>query len=219
MAPHVFNVWVHVAAGVIALTLGAIPLLTIKGGVLHRRAGLAFVAITAVVLGTALIGVVFFDPPAALIAASLAAGYQYCSSLRALSLRARGPGWFDALLALVGLGGCVALFVFMGPGTESWTPAIGYSTIGYVGVVTLYDLSRHLWRRVWLTRVRPLDHGLKMTGAFFALASTGAGNLFRDLQPWSQVGPSILGFAVMIALALGYFSRSGSGGRSSAVRA
>ncbi len=118
MAPHVFNVWVHVAAGVIALTLGAIPLLTIKGGVLHRRAGLAFVAITAVVLGTALIGVVFFDPPAALIAASLAAGYQYCSSLRALSLRARGPGWFDALLALVGLGGCVALFVFMGPGTE-----------------------------------------------------------------------------------------------------
>lgn len=116
MAPHVFNVWVHVAAGAIALTLGAIPLLTIKGGALHRRAGLAFVAITAVMLGTALIG--------------------------------------DEL-----------------------------------------------------ARARPLDHGLKMTGAYFALAS--AGNLFRDLQPWSQVGPSILGFAVRIALALAYLSRNG----------
>lgn len=219
MAPHMLNIWVHIAAGAVALALGAIPLLARKGGILHRRTGRAFVAVAAVVLGTALIGDVFFSPPAPLIAASLAAGYQYCSSLRALSLRERGPGWVDVLLALIGLGGCIALFAFMGPGTESWTPAIGYSTIGYVSVVALYDLSRLFWPRVWLAHVRPLDHGLKMTGAYFAMVSAGVGNVFRDFQPWSQVGPSMLGFVVMIALAFGYVSRSGAGGKAALVRA
>lgn len=213
MAPHILNAWVHIVAGAAALAIGAIPLLTVKGGILHRRAGLAFVYIGAVVLGTALIGDVFFNPPAPLIAASLAAGYQYCSSLRALSLRDRGPGWIDALLALSGLGGCAALFIFMGPGTASWTPTIGYSTIGYVAVVALYDLSRHFWRRAWIAHVRPLDHGLKMTGAYFAMMSAGVGNVFRDLQPWSQVGPSMLGFVVMIALTTAYVARGGKGGR------
>ena len=212
MAPHILNVWVHIVAGAAALAIGAIPLLTIKGGILHRRAGIAFVSIGAVVLGTAFIGDVF-NPLAPLIAASLAAGYQYCSSLRALSLRDRGPGWVDAFLALSGLGGCSALLAFMGPGTASWTPSIGYSTIGYVAVVALYDLSRHLWRRAWIAHARPLDHGLKMTGAYFAMMSAGVGNVFRDLQPWSQVGPSMLGLVVMIALAIAYVARGGMGGR------
>jgi hypothetical protein len=201
------------------LVIGAIPLLTSKGGILHRRFGIAFVAIGTVVLMTALIGDVFFNPPAPLIAASLAAGYQFCSSLRALSLRDRGPTWIDAGLALIGLGGCAALFGFMGPGTASWTPTIGYSTIGYVALVVIYDLSRHCWWRAWVEHARPLDHGLKMTGAYFAMMSAGVGNVFRDLQPWSQVGPSMLGLVVMIVLAFVYITGGGFGGRSAAVPA
>jgi len=201
---HTVNVWVHVACGAAALAVGLIPLLAPKGGRVHRRFGRWFVRVAAAVLLTAVIGDVLFAPPAALIAATLAAGYQYLSSLRALALRDRGPGFADAALALAGLGACLALYLRTGPGTPEWTPAIGYSTIFYVAFVAAYDISRHFWRRAWLVHVRPLDHGLKMTGAWFAMLSAGAGNIFREFQPWSQVGPSMLGLAAMLVLALAY---------------
>lgn len=203
MDVHETNVWIHVGAGMIALAVGVVPLLSAKGGWLHRRAGDAFVAVGAVVLASALIGIVFFDPPAPLIAAGLTAGYQYLSSLRALHLRNQSPQMVDAVLALAGLAAAAALFVFMGTGTSSWTPALGYSVIGVVGIVALYDLSRHFWAKTWLAHARPLDHGLKMTSAYFAMASAGVGNLFRDWQPWSQVGPSVVGVIVIVAILIG----------------
>jgi uncharacterized membrane protein len=55
---------VHVAAGGLALVLGAVPLVAKKGGALHRRSGLLFVlamlvmAISAAVLGNVLGGVI-----------------------------------------------------------------------------------------------------------------------------------------------------------------
>lgn len=205
---HAINVWTHIGAGALALAIGLISLGTRKGGAVHRRAGRIFVGFAAVVIGTAIVGVVFFAPPPALIAATLAAGYQYLSSLRALALRDRPPGVVDAVLALAGLAGCAALYFAMNTGTASWPPAIGYSTIGYISCLALYDLSRHAWGPAWLAHVRPLDHGLKMTGAYFAMASAGIGNVFRDYQPWSQLGPSMLGFAVMIALTAAHIGRA-----------
>lgn len=207
MTPHEINVIAHVSAGAIALLIGLAPLLSAKGGARHRRFGRMFVILGAIVLATALVGVVFFDPLPPLIAASLAAGYQYLSSLRALSLKDRGPGVLDAMLALAALGGCAALYVFMGPGTPSWTPAIGYSTIGYIGAVAAYDLSRHVWSGAWRRHARPLDHGVKMTGAYFAMMSAGVGNIFRDAQPWSQVGPSAIGLLAIIVLAIAFLRR------------
>ncbi len=205
--PHSLNVWTHIAAGVLALLVGLGPLMSKKGGKLHRRAGAIFAFIGAVVLGTALVGNIFYDPPAPLVAATIAAGYQYLSSLRTLALRTHGPGWIDAGLAFAGLAGCAALLMSMGSGTKSWTPAIGYSTLGFVCAVALYDLSRHFWRNAWLKHARSLDHGLKMTGAYFAMMSAGVGNVLRDFQPWSQVGPSMLGVFVMIGFTIAYFSR------------
>lgn len=207
MTPHDINVIAHVSAGALALLIGLAPLLSAKGRARHRGFGRVFVILGAVVLATALVGVIFFDPLPPLIAALLAAGYQYLSSLRALSLKDRGPGVLDAMLAFAALGGCAALYVFMGPGTPSWTPAIGYSTIGFVGAVAVYDLSRHLWRGAWRRHARPLDHGVKMTGAYFAMMSAGVGNIFRDAQPWSQVGPSAVGFLAIIILAIAFLRR------------
>lgn len=200
LSPHLANVAVHVIAGAVALLAGLWPLLTKKGSTLHRRGGRVFAIVGAVVFATALVGVAFYDAPAPLVAAFVAAGYQFVSGLRTLQMHETGPRLFDAAFAVAGLGACAALFVLMGPGTQSWTPAIGYSTIGFVSTVALYDLSRFAWRETWRTRAWRLDHGLKLTAAYFGMASAGVGNVFRDAQPWSQVGPSIVGVGVMLIL-------------------
>jgi len=92
----------------------------------------------------------------------------------------------------------------MGQGTASWTPAIGYTTIGYLLMMTAYDLSRPLWVGVWYRRVRSLDHGVKMIGFYFAMLSAGAGNLLAEWQPLTQVLPSAVGMAAMVVFVVWY---------------
>lgn len=210
MTPNTVNIAVHVSAGAIALAVGLVPLFSSKGGPRHRRWGRFFVLFGGIVIGTAVIGLFIASPPMALVAATLSAGYQYVGSLRALSLRDRAPGWIDAALAFAALGLAAVLLYRMGPGTASWSPMIGYSTVGYVAALVVYDLSRHLWPRVWLRSARPLDHGLKMAGAYFAMASAGAGNVLRGWQPWSQLLPSMIGVMVMLGLWIVYVRRHGS---------
>lgn len=210
MTPNTLNVAVHVTAGALALAVGLVPLFSTKGGPRHRRWGRVFVVVGGIVIGTAVIGLLIASPPMALVAATLAAGYQYVGSLRALSLRDRAPGVVDAALACTALGLAAVLLYRMGPGTASWSPTIGYSTLGYVAALVVYDLSRHFWPRVWLRSARPLDHGLKMTGAYFAMASAGAGNVLRDRQPWSQLLPSMIGTVVMLALWIVYVRGRGT---------
>mgnify|MGYP003435283504 FL=1 len=200
MGPFSTNEWLHIGAGGIALCVGLMPLLSAKGGRMHRRSGRAVVALGAVVLATALYGVFAGTAPTALVAVTLTAGYQYVGSLRALALRDRAPGWPDALLACTALALAALLLLRGGPGTASWPPALAYGTLGFVIAMALYDLSRHLWPQLWLRRARILDHGLKMTGFYFAMASAGAGNLLRGWQPWSQLLPSALGTLAMCVL-------------------
>jgi hypothetical protein len=187
--------------------VGLVPLVSFKGGKLHRRSGRIFAVFAGVVLFTALLADVFLKQPIALLAASLSATYQYWGSLRALYLRSRGPGLLDAVMACIALAACAALVHSMGYGTASWSPMIGYSTAGFVGTIAVYDLTRPLWSRTWLRYARPLDHGLKMTGCYFAMLSAGAGNLLRNFQPWSQILPSSIGMCVMVVLAVAYARR------------
>jgi hypothetical protein len=202
MQLHTISIAVHIGAGALGLAVGLIPLVVKKGGAVHRRWGSYFVAIAAVNLLTATVGAIFFDAPTPLIAATMSATYQYLSSLRALALKDRGPGLVDALLAIAGLGIGGALLAYLGKGTASWTPIIGYSTIGFAMTIALYDLSRLLWRDWWLAKARMLDHGLKMTGAYFAMMSAGFGNVFRDWQPFSQFGPSILALVLAVVFVI-----------------
>jgi len=201
------NVAVHVGMGVAGLVCGLVPLLSTKGGRIHRRSGRVFVILAGVVLGTALLADIFLHEPVPLLAASLSASYQYVSSLRSLALRTRPPSAVDTSLACIALGGCAWLLLSKGAGTASWTPMIGYSTVAYVSCIALYDLSRPFWARYWLQHVRSLDHGLKMTGCYFAMLSAGAGNLLKHLQPWSQVIPSSLGVIVIVVLLASHLIR------------
>lgn len=201
------NVAVHVAAGALGLLVGVAAMVAAKGGDAHRRAGQVFVALSGVTLLTALVGVVFFDPPAALIAATLTAAYQWTASLRTLALTARGPGLLDAGLALAALAGCGWILADMTAGTRSWSPALGYATVGALALFARYDLSRPLWAARWLATARPYDHGVKMLGAWSAMASAGLGNAARDWQPWSQIGPTVAGAVLAVVLCAAYARR------------
>jgi hypothetical protein len=207
MQVNQINLAIHIGMGVAGLICGLWPLLSVKGGRLHRKSGRVFVVLAGVVLGTALLADLLLKQPIALLAVSLAASYEYISGLRSLALRAHGPTTIDALLAVAALLGCVWLVRSMGEGTTSWSPMIVYSTAGYVACVAFYDLSRPLWAAYWLRRVRPLDHGLKMTACYFAMLSSGAGNSLRNLQPWSQLIPSSLGILVMMTILVSYLSK------------
>jgi hypothetical protein len=193
--------------GAAGLVCGLWPLLSGKGGRVHRRSGRVFVVMAGVVLATAVLADMFTVVPMALISATLSASYQYVSSLRALALRHRYPSMLDAVLAVAALAGCAWIVLDRSAGTASWSPMIAYSTSGYVACVALYDLSRPLWAGYWLRQIRPLDHGLKMTGCYFAMLSAGAGNTLRHAQPWSQLVPSSLGIMVMAIMVASYFSR------------
>jgi hypothetical protein len=195
---HLLNVLTHVGAGVAALAFGLAAMIAVKGAALHRRAGRVFAGAGAIVLITAFVGVAVFGGPAPLAAASLAAGYQYVSGLRALALGR--PGWADFALAIAGLAACAFYWLTMGSGSQSWSPEVGYATLGFVGAVIAYDLSRYAWRDTWLRHVRPFDHGVKMTNVYFGMLSAGVGNTLRELQPWSQLAPTALGLVVVTAL-------------------
>ena len=104
----------------------------------------------------------------------------------------------DAILAVAALGACGWLMLTMGQGNASRPPVVGYSILGMLAAIATYDLSRHLWANAWRRHVREIDHGLKMTGAYFAMMSAGAGSLVREGQPWSQILPQAIGTLVMI---------------------
>jgi len=204
---HLLNLVAHIGAGMLGLIAGLIPLLSRKGSARHRRWGRYFRVLASVVVASAILSDLFGSPAPALIAVTLSAAYQFIGSLRALALRGRAPNRWDAALACAALVAGALLLTSTAAATRSFTPTIEYSTVAWVAVIALYDLSRHLWPSVWSRYARPLDHGLKMTGVYFAMASAGAGNLLRDLQPWSQLLPTALGIVTMCVLAVVYWPR------------
>jgi hypothetical protein len=208
---HTANITIHVIAASFALLVGLASLFSVKGGASHRRAGKYLLPAAVIAATTAVIGVIVDSSRPALTAITISATYQLVSGMRALWLRGmqdRPLGVFDAMITIGGLSAALWLLLSMGPSTSSFTPAIGYSALGYVTFLSCYDLSRFLWQKLWKRKVWPIDHSLKMVGFYFALVSAAAGNLLRDFQPWSQVIPSVLGVIALIVFATFYFRRT-----------
>ncbi|WP_157138700.1 hypothetical protein [Asticcacaulis biprosthecium] len=195
---HSLNIQIHVICGLLALSLGLFPLLAPKGRGVHRVFGWLFVVAGTGVLSAALAGILFWPQPGPLVIATLSAGYNFTGGVRAMPRFRAAPGVIDAVLAVAALAACGWLMLAMGRGTASWPPVLGYSILGILATIAVYDLSRHLWAQTWRRHVREIDHGLKMTGAYFAMMSAGAGSLLREGQPWSQILPQTVGTLVMI---------------------
>ena len=105
--------WLHIAAGVVALLAGATALATTKGGPRHRRAGKTFVWAMAVVVGTVL-PLLVIDPTSTRVFLTLVAvfsGYLAFSGYRVLSRKrpADGDAAVDWVAAGLVVAACLAL--------------------------------------------------------------------------------------------------------------
>ena len=106
---HLTNLALHVAAGTAAILLGARILRRPLGDAAHRRAGLRFVRLTAVVVTTAALGLAVFRWMPLFAVLTLLVGYQLVSGLRAARTQGAGPQARDAGLTVLALVAGVAM--------------------------------------------------------------------------------------------------------------
>ena len=209
--PHTANVVVHVLFGTLALVLGLVQLVTRKGGASHRARGRWFLGSVWIVVGTATTGIVLFRPRADLVAVTLLTAYWAWSGLRALRTRHVGPVAQDALVSVCALVASVLLVLYLQTARVPWAPAVVYSTLATLVVVSLYDLARFAFPARWFETLWLYEHLVKMIGAHSSVITAFSGTVLWAWQPYSQLVPSTLWVAAMI----GYVVRIRRRGASS----
>lgn len=197
---HQSNIVLHVLTGTIALLLGLIALLSIKGGNIHHKSGRYFLFLISFVIVTGLIGVFIFGRNTFLLVITILSGYVSFSGFRILKSKSNAPRTLDIAIAIVSLlvlGYFLYYFQSIG---MIWSPIVIYSTVGALVFVILYDFLRYLIPqkvygkyRIWI-----YEHIYKMTSAFAALLSAFAGTVLEAYQPHSQYLPSLLGMFIII---------------------
>lgn len=200
---HHLNIVVHVLFGTLALLVGLGPILTAKGGWLHRQAGRWFLALATVVLVSAVLGLAVFNFRPFLSVIVLLSVYQAYSGYRALRIRATGPMLRDGLFSAAFLLSGGTFLVLLPRIALVWSPVVMYSTLGSLLVMTSYDLSRFWWRQRWLRGAWLYEHIWKMISTYAALLSAFTGTVLADYQPYSQFLPSVVGTVVALAF-MGY---------------
>ena len=205
--PHTVNVAIHVAFGTGCLLLGLMALITRKGGRLHIRFGRYFLACLAVVIATAVVGILAFGFRAFLGVITMLAAYEAYSGYRSLKIRFSGPQLQDAAVSVAGISATSLFIAYLRSVHIQWAPVVIYSTLGTLVVVASYDLVRFTFPKHWFERTWLYEHIVKMLGAYNAVASAFSGTVLEKWQPYSQMAPSILGVAAMVGFII-YFRRN-----------
>jgi len=204
---HHANIIIHVLAGIIAMLIGVGAYASAKGGNTHKRFGRWFLYLMAVVIVTALNGVIFFRDRPFLTVVTFLSFYMAYSGFRVLKTKDKGFARVDFLVMIVVL---VILGLFVNNFRSAnilWNPFVVYYLSAYLGLVLLFDISRFLKPnlirnpRFWL-----YDHIWKMTGAFSALISAGAGTVFSEYEPLNQIVPAVV-TSIWLIFCLVYFPK------------
>ncbi|WP_131539761.1 DUF2306 domain-containing protein [Pedobacter nototheniae] len=205
---HKANIIIHVSGGSLALIIGLTALMTKKGAKLHKYIGKVFLILLAVVIITGLIGVFVFGRNTFLLVITVLSGYLGYSGYRTLKKKSSQLEIIDIGMATFSLL-CVAYFLFYFKSIGMiWNPIIIYSTVGYLILVTGYDLLKGLipadkYKNLWL-----YEHILKMVSALSGLFSAFSGTVFPQYQPYSQFLPSVLGTMVALGFMYSTFKRA-----------
>lgn len=197
-----WSLWLHIAAGTVALFAGFGALVTTKGGWRHRQAGKVFLVSMGVVVATVFV-LVAIDPTSFRIILTLVAifsGYLAFSGYRALSRKRPTDtihliDWMAAgsvILACVGLGAW-GITWFLG-GRSFGIVMIVFGGIG-IAFGTLDMRSFHGDEHgEWM-----VSHLQRMVGAFIATVSAvSAVNLTPVLGILAWLWPTLLGVPLII---------------------
>ncbi len=191
---HTANILIHVISGSIALLLGLIALLSVKGGKLHNTIGRYFLGFMAIVILTGLIGVFVYGRNIFLLVITILSGYLAFSGYRTLVFKNNIPRKLDIFMAIISLIILAYYLYYFQSIGMIWSPIIIYSTVGALVLVVVYDFLRYFiprkpykQHRIWL-----YEHIYKMTNAFGALLSAFSGTVLVDYKPHSQYLPSVL---------------------------
>ncbi len=195
---HSVNITIHISFGLLALGLGLAALRAPKKRGSHTKWGRYFLYAISVVVGTGLVGALLFRASPFLVMLTLLAGYVSYAGWRNVRLREQRSSGFDVALAGIAFASGL-LFLGIAKASEAhWNPSVLYSTFGALSLVTTYDAVKYFWLHERLKSGWIYEHIYKMTSAFSALVSAFAGNVLPQFQPYSQLGPSLLGVVMML---------------------
>ncbi len=197
-AAHIANIVAHIIAGTIAIVAGVVALVARKRGKLHSRAGMTFVYAYAIVILSAIAGVVIFEFRSFLAVATIASSYSLFSGFRATRLRGERPRTLDRVAAVIGITAPLLFVLAMQWLQKPWAPVLTWTVLGSLILISSYDLMRLVLPTSWLQRTWVHEHIFKIVGAFDALTATFAATVFPQYQPWSAIVPNLLGTAVIV---------------------
>ena len=200
MTPFLALLIVHIGAGLCAVGVGLMPILTRKGSRLHRLSGRVFAVLMTLLLICAW-AMTALRPGAYFLALSATASLTLFSGLRVLgrkrpdlrpSDRAHLLDWI-ATLGIVGIG--LFLMWLALTGQSDAPPAIvialAYGSLSLGG----WDLWRFARPLDWpfSPELWTYEHLWKMVGAYSAVLSAFSGNFLTFLPPpWSALWPTVL---------------------------
>lgn len=199
------NVAIHVMFGTAALIAGIIALRAIKGGRVHKKAGIFFLSFLCLVVLTGLAGIFFFKVNLFLLVITLLSFYQGYSGYRVLQHKEKGPSVMDAVVTVLTVASAIYFLYYISKAGFVWSPVVIYSTLGWLGIITMYDFCRYLipekkYQQVWI-----YEYIIKMIGTYSAILSAFIGTVLPvSFQPFSQVIPSALGSLLIIAFCIAY---------------
>lgn len=197
---HEANIFIHVLSGMVALLLGLIALLSVKGGKVHKTSGKYFLGFMTIVILSGLIGVFIFGRNTFLLVITILSGYVAFSGYRIVKFKTNDPKKYDIIIALLSLIVLGYYLYYMKSIGMIWSPIVIYSTVGALIFIVIYDFLRYLIPkksykkyRIWI-----YEHIYKMTSAFAALLSAFTGTVLEEYQPHSQYIPSALGMLIIL---------------------
>jgi uncharacterized membrane protein len=159
--------FIHILAGIVALATGAVALLAVKGGGLHRRSGRLFVyAMVTMALGGAVIALAQGAAPAINVPAGLTTVYLVVTALTAVRQRSSSSRALDRVAMIFGfvvglasiVAGIVTLATASGAAKGMAYPLFMFGVVGLGaaradrkmlegnGLRGAPRLRRHLWR-------------------------------------------------------------------------
>ena len=199
---HSLNIYIHVAAGILALLSGFIALNSVVGSPIHVRSGKIYLSLLCFVILTGLIGIIFFNVNHFLIVITILSGYQGFSGYRIVLHKNNQFKMLDIFITLLTLTSAVYYIIRMNNIEVIWSPVIIYGTLGYLFCIILYDFGRYFISEIKYKNIWIYEHIVKLTGSYFAIFSAFVGTVFPKWQPFSQIIPSGLGVIIMLYFVL-----------------